>query len=102
MSPDPRPPAAARRPHPHLAHGDTRPDDFYWLADRDDPEVVAYLKAGNAYGDAVLAPTADLQARLFEGIRHRVVETDVTAPARHGGGWSWTVTAEGRQDHSYW
>ena len=53
----PQPPAAPRRAGAHVAHGDIRPDDWQWLANRDDPEVIAYLEAENAYTDAVLAPT---------------------------------------------
>ena len=53
----PQPPAAPRRAAAHVAHGDIRPDDWQWLANRDDPEVIAYLEAENAYTDAVLAPT---------------------------------------------
>jgi len=76
----PQPPVAPRRPVTHLAHEDARPDDWHWLANRDDPAVVEYLETENAYADAVLGPTAPLQERLFEQIRSRVAETDVSAP----------------------
>ena len=102
MSDHPQPPRAERHPHPHVAHGDERPDDYYWLADREDEAVIAYLEAENAYADAWLAPTQGLQDRLFEEIRGRVVETDVTAPSRQGPWWYWSVTQEGRQYQCYW
>lgn len=96
------PPVAPRRPHRIEAHGDVRVDDWYWLADRDDPEVLAHLKAENAYADAYFEPAAALQERLFEEIKARVVETDVTSPSRHGAWWYWTRTEEGLQYRSYW
>ena len=93
----PHPPAAPRRTVTHVAHGDARTDDWHWLADRDDPAVVEYLRAENAYADAVLAPTAALQDRLFEQIRSRVAETDISAPTFHGGWWYWSRTVAGQQ-----
>jgi oligopeptidase B len=96
-TPPATPPTAPRRPHPLTAHGVTRIDDWYWLRDRDDPEVVAYLEAENGYAESVLAPTADLQEKLFEEIRSRVRETDAGPPARSGEWWYYSRTVEGRQ-----
>ena len=93
----PTPPLAPRRAVNHLAHDDTREDDWYWLADRDDPAVMAYLEAENAYADATMAPTAPLQDRLFEQIRSRVAETDISSPIFHGGWWYWSRTLAGQQ-----
>lgn len=93
----PGPPAAARRPHSIVQHGHERVDDWFWLRDRDDPEVIAYLEAENAYTDSVLAPTEGLQEELFEGIRSKVAETDAGAPVHHGGWWYFSRTAEGLQ-----
>jgi oligopeptidase B len=95
--PLPSPPSAPRRPHRLEAHGDTRIDDWYWLADRDDPGTIAYLEAENAYADALLAPTAELRRELFDEIRERVVETDADAPVRIGPWWYWTRTEEGSE-----
>ncbi|MGI8750774.1 MAG: S9 family peptidase [Acidimicrobiales bacterium] len=97
----PDPPAATRRPHRLAAHGDERVDDWYWMANRDDPEVIAYLEAENAYTEAALGGTAKLQDALFEEIKARVVETDATAPSPHGPWWYWTRTTEGAQYRSY-
>jgi len=83
------------------AHGEERIDDWYWMANRDDPEVIAYLEAENAYAAAALDGTAKLQEALFEEIKARVVETDATAPSPHGTWWYWTRTAEGAQYRSY-
>jgi oligopeptidase B len=91
------PPAAPRRPHPLSAHGHTRQDDWYWLRDRDDPDVLAYLQAENAYADEILAPTKALQDQLYEEIRCRVHETDAGPPTRHGPWWYYARTFEGMQ-----
>jgi oligopeptidase B len=93
----PKPPHAPRRPTVLSCHGDDRVDDWYWLRERDDPEVRAHLAAENAYAEAVLAPTEPLQARIFEEIKGRVQETDASAPVRHGPWEYFTRTYEGRQ-----
>jgi oligopeptidase B len=80
-----------------MAHGDERTDDWYWLADREDPDVIAYLEAENAYTDAVLAPTEELQVRLYQQIRDRIEETDISAPTRKGPWWYYSRTVEGQQ-----
>jgi oligopeptidase B len=67
------------------------------MADRDDPEVIAYLKAENEYADALLSPTEELQTRLFEDIKARVQESDASPPVRHGGWWYYSRTVEGEQ-----
>ena len=58
------PPAARREPTPTTLHGVTLEDDFRWMRDKDSPEVIAYLNAENAYTDAVMAPTVEMQANL--------------------------------------
>ena len=91
------PPSAARRQTEHVAHGDFRLDDWQWLAQRDDPEVLAYLEAENSYADAVLAPLSPLQERLFQQLKERLAETDVSTPAFHQGWWYWSQTQAGQQ-----
>ncbi|MXY24023.1 MAG: S9 family peptidase [Acidobacteria bacterium] len=78
------PPRAPRRPHRHELHGDVRADDYYWLRDREDPEVLDYLKAENDWTDAALAHTARLQEALFEEIKGRIKQTDMSVPYRDG------------------
>ncbi len=96
-SPAPVPPLAERRPHRLEAHGDVRTDDWYWLNDRDDPAVLAYLRAENDHTDAVLAPTEELQRVLFDEIKGRVAETDAGPPTLDGAWWYWYRTTEGLQ-----
>ena len=90
-----RPPSATPRPHTLEAHGDRRVDPYYWLRDRQDAEVTAYLEAENAYTDSAMAEAAGLQAKLYEEIRGRVQETDFSAPVFDKGWWQYTRTVEG-------
>jgi Protease II len=95
------PPSAPPRPVELIRHGDVRIDPWYWLRDRDDPAVLAYLEAENRYTDAVLAPTAELQEQLFGEIRGRIQETDISPPARKGDWEYFTQTFEGAQYASH-
>jgi oligopeptidase B len=70
-------------------------DAYYWLREKDNPEVRAYLEAENAYADAVMAPTLPLQETLYREIVGRVQETDASAPTLYKGWWSYTRTVEG-------
>ncbi len=91
------PPVAAARPHELEIHGDVRVDEYYWLREREDPEVIAYLEAENAYLEGVLAHTGELQETLFEEIRGRIVEDDSSVPYRDGDYWYYTRYEEGKQ-----
>jgi oligopeptidase B len=91
------PPVPPRRPTVLVAHGDERVDEFYWLRNRDDPEVVAHLEAENAYTEAATAHLAPLRERLFDEIRSRVQETDLSVPVRKGPYRYYARTVEGRQ-----
>ncbi len=89
-------PRAAMRPAPQEIHGDVRIDNYYWLNQREDPEVLAYLEAENAYLKAELAPTEELQEQLFGEMVNRVSQDDSTAPVRNGGFWYYTRFEEGQ------
>ncbi len=93
------PPAAPRRTHVLTAHGDERTDDWFWLRsdDRDDPEVLALLEAENAHVGAALAHTEPLQAELFEEMKARIKETDLSVPFHKDGRWFYSRTEEGQQ-----
>lgn len=81
------PPRAAQHPHTHTAHGVSRDDPYYWLRDRDDPAVIAYLAAENAYTEAVTAPTAALRETLYAELAARVAPDDASAPVYNRGYW---------------
>src|SRR5207253_10504908 len=97
----PEQPCAPRRPTVLVAHGDERVDDWYWLRDREDPAVLAYLEAENAFTEAVMAPTAVLQETLFAEIKGRIQQTDLTAPMAKGPWWYYSRTVEGGQYRIY-
>ena len=95
---DPRPaPVAERRPVERVHHGDVVVDDYEWLRDKDDPATIAYLEAENEYAAQATEHLADLRTRLFEEIRTRTLETDLSVPVRHGSWWYYTRTVEGSQ-----
>ena len=78
------PPRAPQRPHRLEKHGDVRLDDYYWLRNRDDPAVRAYLDAENAWLRESLAHTVAREEQLFEEIKGRIRQTDMSVPYREG------------------
>ncbi len=76
----PQPPVAQARPQQLEAHGQVRVDPYYWLKDRENPEVIAYLEAENAYLDQTLKHTEALQENLLKEITGRVKEDDSSVP----------------------
>jgi oligopeptidase B len=90
------PPQATPRPHTLTAFGHDREDPWYWLRERDDPEVRAYLEAENAYTEEVLAPLDGLRSTLFEEMKARILETDMSVAARRGPWWYYGRTEEGK------
>ncbi|WP_440710984.1 S9 family peptidase [Herbiconiux sp. YIM B11900] len=91
------PPLAARKPIERVHHGDTVIDAFEWLRDKEDPEVIAYLEAENAYTETATAHLEGLRRNVFDEIKGRTQETDLSVPVRDGGFWYFTRTAEGSQ-----
>ena len=94
-------PVAAKKPHSVTLHGDTRVDDYFWLRDKGADEVTAYLEAENAYAEAAIAPTAELQQTLYDEIVGRIQETDQSAPYRKGAFEYYHRTEEGKQYRTY-
>jgi oligopeptidase B len=91
------PPTAKRVPSKRTHHDDTVIDDYAWLADPKDPEVIAYLEAENAYTEAMTAGLADLRKTVFGEIKARTQETDLSVPVRKGDWWRYGRTVEGQQ-----
>ena len=90
-------PVASRRPHRHEKHGDVRVDDYYWLRERDNPEVREYLEAENAHVRKVMAGTAGFEERLFEEIKGRIKQTDMSVPYREDAYRYYRRYEEGRE-----
>ncbi len=76
----PKPPVAAKKAHELVTNGDTRSDNYYWLNQRDDPEVLAYLNAENAYLDQMMTHTQALQDTLLAEMKGRIKQDDSSAP----------------------
>jgi oligopeptidase B len=78
-------------------HGDTVADDYAWLAQKDNPETIAYLEAENAWTEHTTAHLAKLREAVFGEIKSRTQETDLSVPSRKGSHWYYLRTEEGKQ-----
>ncbi len=95
--PSPTPPTAPQRPHVREHHGERIEDPYAWMKDLEDPELLAHLSAENVYAEERTAHLADLRGALFDEIRARVQEDDLSVPVASGPWWYFSRTAEGRQ-----
>ncbi|WP_026552116.1 S9 family peptidase [Arthrobacter sp. H20] len=93
----PTPPVAKRVPTERTHHSDTFVDQYEWLREKENPEVVAHLEAENAYTDAVTADQEQLRQDIFTEIKNRTQETDLSVPTRKKGWWYYARTEEGKQ-----
>ncbi|HEY5078756.1 MAG TPA: prolyl oligopeptidase family serine peptidase, partial [Opitutaceae bacterium] len=91
------PPVAPKIPKDVTVHGDKRVDDYFWLRDRSNPAVIGYLKAEDAYTDAVMAPNKALRDTLYSEMLGRIKETDSTAPYPDGAWLYYSRTEQGKQ-----
>ncbi|MEU7986533.1 S9 family peptidase [Streptosporangium canum] len=91
------PPTAKKVPSERVHHGDTVVDDYAWLTVKDDPETVAYLEAENAYTQQATSHLKPLQETIFQEIKDRTLETDLSVPTRKNGWWYYSRTEEGKQ-----
>ena len=91
------PPTAKQVPHERSYHGDTVIDEYAWLADKDDPDTIAYLTAENAYTDAATAGLDQLRDQIYAEIKARTQESDLSVPVRKGRWWQYSRTVEGQQ-----
>ncbi|MCS7012088.1 MAG: S9 family peptidase [Chloroherpetonaceae bacterium] len=93
----PKPPIAKKIPKTDVLHGETRVDNYYWLREKSNPEVIQYLEAENAYTDAMTAGIKDFEETLYKEIRGRIKETDLSVPYRKNGYWYYVRYEEGKQ-----
>ncbi|GAB2641411.1 S9 family peptidase [Gordonia jinhuaensis] len=91
------PPIAKKVDFKRTHHGDTVIDEYEWLRDKDDPEVIAYLEQQNAFTAAQTADLADLRGQIYDEIKSRTKETDMSVPTRRGRFWYYARTEEGKQ-----
>jgi oligopeptidase B len=90
------PPIPARKPRDVSLHGEIRIDDWHWLRERDDPEVIAHLHAENEHTAAWFAPLQDLKQQLYDEMLARIQEDDEDPPWRKNGWWYSSRTAKGQ------
>lgn len=96
-------PVAEQRKHLFIIHGDTLSDPYHWLRDddRNDPAMLAYLNAENAYTDTMLSGTRGLQQQLFAEMKSRIKEKDESVPVFEKGYFYYTRTEEGKEYYKY-
>ncbi|WP_210478914.1 S9 family peptidase [Naasia sp. SYSU D00948] len=92
-----RAPVAKRVPVIREHHGHAFADPYEWLRAKDDPEVIAHLEAENAHTEDQLSALEPLRERIFEEIKSRVLQTDLSVPVREGDWWYYTRSVEGKQ-----
>ncbi len=90
-------PVAEKREQRLTIHGHTRVDPYYWLKERDNPEVMAYLKAENDYTRAILAKDSTLEKKLYGEIIGRIKQDDMSVPYLHKGYYYYSRYEEGRE-----
>lgn len=95
--PELTPPVAPRKPFERKHHGDVFVDEYEWLRDKTSDEVLAHLRAENAYTEARTAGQESLREAIFGEISERTRQTDLTVPVRQGRYWYYTRTVEGLQ-----
>lgn len=78
-------------------HGDIRTDNYYWLRERENQEVIDYLEAENAYSDAVMAHTKELQENIYKEIVGRMKETDISIPVKKNDYFYYSREEAGKQ-----
>src|SRR4051794_30514948 len=92
-----QPPKAEKKPHELKIHDDIRNDEWYWLNDKDNPDVLALLASENEYTSQQTAATEPLQKTLYEEYLSRIEQTDDSVPAKRDNYWYFTRTIEGSQ-----
>jgi oligopeptidase B len=92
-----KPPMAARHPKVVGLHGDKIEDPYFWLREKENPELLAHLKAENAYTAAVMSPFQGFEDSLYRELLSRIKQTDVSAPYQQRGYWLYQRTEEGKQ-----
>jgi oligopeptidase B len=92
-----QPPVAKRLLKETQIHGDTLKDEYFWMREKSNPEVPAYLEAENAYTDSLMSPTKQLQDKLYRELLSHVKETDTSAPYKQGDYFYYSRTEEGKQ-----
>lgn len=94
-------PIATKKPHTMTEFGNNRIDNYYWLNDRENPEVIAYLEAENAYTKQQLKDTEPLQEKIYNEIVGRMKQTDISVPYKRNGYYYYSRQEEGKEYSIY-
>jgi oligopeptidase B len=92
-----KPPATEKKPHVTKIHGDTLVDNYFWLREKTNADVIAHLEAENAYTAAMMSDTQPLQQKLYDELLGHVKQTDINVPYRLGEYYYYSRTEEGKQ-----
>ena len=93
----PAPPVAPKIEHREVRHGATVIDDYYWLREKSNPELIKYLEAENAYTAAMTQDLKPFEDALYKEMLGRIKQTDLSVPVRHGNYLYYSRTEEGKQ-----
>ena len=93
----PKAPMTTKKPKTTNIHGVTLVDDYFWLREKTNPDVMAHLRAEDAYTEEMMKPTAGLQEKLYKEMLSHIKQTDVQVPYRQGNHFYYTRTEEGKQ-----
>lgn len=77
-------PVAKVVPHPHELHGDVREDNYYWLKDRANPEVIQYLEEENQYYEEIMRPLENQTEQIYQSMVDRVPDSEIQVPVQNG------------------
>jgi len=92
-----RPPAPKKVPKEIVSHGDKRIDNYFWMRDRDDPDLMKHVDSENRYSTFIMKRTEPLQDRLFQEMKGRLIEADSTVPENFGGYSYYSRIESGKQ-----
>ena len=90
------PPVATMKPRVDTLHGEIRTDNYFWIREKTNPDVIAYLNAENAYTETKMKHTEALQKKLYDEMLSRIKENDVSVPYRENGYLYWNATEKGK------
>ena len=90
------PPTARIVPRIDTLHGEVRTDNYFWIRDKSDPQVISYLEAENAYTASRMKRTEALQKKLYDEMLSRIKETDLSVPYLDHGYWYYNRTEKGK------
>lgn len=89
--------SAEKRPHVHEIHGDRRPDDYFWMRERDSAPVLAYLRQENERTAEALAPVRELESKIYHEMRARIKEDDSSVPVFDSGFYYYSRYTKGQE-----